>query len=141
MGLAMAPYLSARSAQQEIERGDALAQAIRKGDSRWSLPAQAVQDTEPVAAREAISFANLGDATAHRLRECVIFLAEHPDLSNREVGVGIGLIHQSQISKLLTYLAREGLVTKRSEGKGKRNAWRLTPRGEEIAQALMRRKF
>jgi len=140
IGLATAPYLSARSVQQEIEKGDELAQAIRKGDSRWSLQVQDVQDTEPAAAPEAIPFANLGDATARRLRECVVFLAEYPDSSNREVGVGIDLVHQSQISKLLTYLAREGLVTKRSEGKGKRNAWRLTPKGEEIAQALTQHK-
>jgi AcrR family transcriptional regulator len=137
MGLAMAPYLSARSVQQEIERGDELAQAIRKGDSRWSQPAQAAnQDTEPATAPEPIPFADLGDATARRLRECVIFLAEHPDSSNREVGMGIDLVHQSQVSKLLAYLFREGLATKRSEGKGKRNAWRLTARGEEMARAL-----
>lgn len=140
MGLAMAPYLSARSMQQEVEQGDALAQSIREGDSRWSVPAQAAQDTEPAATPGAMPFADLGDASARRLRECVIFLAAHPDSSNREVGVGISLVHQSQISKLLAYLAQEGLVTKRSEGKGKRNAWRLTPRGEEIAQALTQHK-
>lgn len=138
MGLIMAPYLGARGVQREIEQGDELAQAILTGDSRWSPPTEAPkQDTDLSAASDAILFPNLGNATARRLRECLLFLAEHPDSSNREVGVGIDLVHQSQVSKLLAYLLREGLATKRSEGKGKRNAWRLTPHGEEIAQALM----
>jgi len=65
-----------------------------------------------------------------------LFLAEHPDASNREVATGIGVEHQSQISRLLTYLAQESLAVKRSEGKGKRNAWRLTESGEALARAL-----
>jgi AcrR family transcriptional regulator len=137
MGLTMAPYIGARGVQREIEQGDALARVILKGDSRWSPPAGAPQrDTE----LDATLLPNLGNATARRLRECLLFLAEHPDSSNREVGVGIDLVHQSQISKLLAYLLPAALATKRSEGKGKRNAWRLTPRGEEIAQALAKHK-
>ena len=66
----------------------------------------------------------------------LLFLAEHPGSSNREVAVGIDIAHQPHISRLLACLLRENLVTKRSEGRGKRNAWRLTARGEEIAQAL-----
>jgi AcrR family transcriptional regulator/DNA-binding HxlR family transcriptional regulator len=139
MALATAPYMGAWSVEREVERGDALARAILlKGDSRWppSAPA-AKQDTESHAAPNAIFFADLSDATARRARECVLFLAEHRDSSNREVGVGIDLVHQSLVSRLLTYLLQEGLVTKRSEGKGKRNAWRLTPKGEETAQAML----
>jgi hypothetical protein len=137
MGLALAPYLSAHGVQREIEQGDELARMILGGDSRWSHLAQPTpQDTEPDAAPDAMFSSDLGDATARRARECLLFLVEHPDSSNREVGVGIDLGHQSLVSKLLAYLAHEGLVTKRSEGKGKRNAWRLTPHGEEITQAL-----
>jgi AcrR family transcriptional regulator len=142
MGLGMAPYLGARGMQREIEQGEQLAQAIMNGDSRRSrLAGEAPQqDTELGAAPDAPLFPNIGNATARRLRECLLFLAEHSGSSNREVGVGINLVHQSEVSKLLAYLLREGLATKRSEGKGKRNAWRLTPRGEELAQALSQRE-
>jgi hypothetical protein len=78
----------------------------------------------------------LGNPSARRLRECLLFLAGYPDCSNREVAVGIGIAHQSQISRLLSRLLRENLAVRRSAGPGKRNAWRLTPRGEEIARAL-----
>ncbi len=136
-GLTMAPYLGARRVQREIEQADELMQAILNGDSRWSRPAEAPhKDTELGTASDASLFPNLGSATARRLRECLLFLAEHPESSNREVGVGIDLVHQSQVSKLLAYILRKGLATKRSEGKGKRNAWRLTPSGEEMTQAL-----
>jgi AcrR family transcriptional regulator len=137
LGLTMAPYLGAQGMQREIEQGDQLAQAILNGDSRWSLPPEAPRrDTEPGARADSALLPNVGNATARRLRECLLFLAEHPDASNREVGIGVDLVHQSQVSKLLAYLLREGLVTRCSEGKGKRNAWRLTTYGEEIAQAL-----
>jgi AcrR family transcriptional regulator len=141
MGLIMAPYLGALGMGREIEQGDALARAILNGDSRWSPPAAASrQGTEHDAAPAAALFPTVGSATARHLRECLLFLAEHPDSSNREVGLGIDLVHQSQVSKLLAHLLREGLATKRSEGQGKRNAWRLTPSGEQIARALSRQE-
>ncbi len=73
---------------------------------------------------------------AHRVRRCLLFLAEHPDSSNREIATGIGITDQSQMSRLLASLARENLATKHSEGIGKRNAWQLTTHGEEIAGML-----
>jgi AcrR family transcriptional regulator len=142
MGLIMAPYLGAQGMQREIEQGDKLAQAILDGESRRSPPAEAPQhDTELDAGLDETLLPNLGEATVRRLRECLIFLAEHPGSSNREVGAGIGLVHQSQISKLLAHLLREGLASRRSEGKGKRNAWRLTPRGDEITRAMKQHKL
>lgn len=136
MGLIMASYLGAQGVEREIRQGEELARAILASDSRWAPPAQAPgQDTgqngEQVAALPAIL-----NPSARRARECLLFLAEHPDSSNREVAVGINIAHQSHISRLLAHLLQEKLVTKRSEGKGKRNGWRLTPQGEEIAQAL-----
>jgi AcrR family transcriptional regulator len=133
MGLIMAQYLGAWGVEREIKRGNELAQAILTGDSGWALPAQSTgQSGEQGAALPAI----LGNPRTRRVRECLLFLAEHPDLSNRQIAVGIDIAHQSHISRLLTYLLQEGLVTKHSEGRGKRNAWRLTARGEEIVQAL-----
>jgi|HubBroStandDraft_2_1064218.scaffolds.fasta_scaffold18656_3 AcrR family transcriptional regulator len=137
MGMAIAPYLGVRGVEQAIKEGDELARAILSGDSRWSRLAQLTQgDTLPTEAPGATLSANLGNVSARRARECVSFLAAHPGSSNREVAAGIGLVHQSQISKLLVHIAQVGLASKHSEGKGKRNAWRLTPHGEEIARAI-----
>ncbi len=137
MGLIMAPHLGARGVQREIEQGDELARAILAGDSRWPPPARSSeQDTEYGGEQAAAIPVTLGNPTTRRARECLLFLAEHPDSSNREVAVGIDIAHQSHISRLLACLLRENLVTKHSEGRGKRNAWRLTGRGEEMAQAL-----
>ena len=136
MGLIMAPHLGARGIEREIEQGDELARAILAGDPRWSLPAQSPgQDAGYGGEQAAALAATLGNPNTRRARECLLFLAEHPDSSNREVAAGIGIAHQSHISRLLAYLLQENLVTKRSEGTGKRNAWRLTARGEEIVRA------
>jgi hypothetical protein len=136
-GLIMAPHLGARGVKREIEQGDALARAILAGDSRWSPPAQSPgQETGYDGEQSAALSATLGNPNARRARECLLFLAEHPDSSNREVAVGIDIAHQSHISRLLASLSQENLATKRTEGAGKRNAWRLTARGHEIAQAL-----
>jgi AcrR family transcriptional regulator len=139
MGLIMAPYLGALRVEREIEQGDELARGILAGDARWapSMPKFSdPQDTGHGGEQAAAPPAILVKPNARRARECLLFLAEHPDSSNREVAVGINIAHQSHISRLLAYLLHENLATKRSEGRGKRNAWRLTSRGEEIAQAL-----
>jgi AcrR family transcriptional regulator len=136
MGLIMAPHLGARSIEREIERGDQVARAILAGDSRWSPPAQSSKQDTGYGGEQAAAPLATGNPSARRARECLLFLAEHPDSSNREVAVGIHIAHQSHISRLLAYLLLENLVTKHSEGSGKRNAWRLTARGEELAQAL-----
>jgi AcrR family transcriptional regulator len=135
MGLITTHYLDTSGAARETERGAQLARLIQTGDSPWALAQPTRQNTRQGAALPAM----LGSPSARRARECLRFLADHPDSSNREVAEGIGVTHQSQISRLLSYLLGEELVVKRSEGAGKRNAWRLTPRGEEIARALPRR--
>jgi len=78
----------------------------------------------------------LSNSNAHRARACLLFLADHPQTSNREIAVAIGVTHQSQMSKLLSCLLREHLVAKDSAGAGKRNSWCLTARGKKISRAL-----
>ena len=126
MGLVSRPYLSPREIALEVERGEALARAIQAGENALGPPGEQPGEIPAV----------LGNPNAHRARECLLFLADHPDASNREVAAGIGVVHQSQISKLLSDLVAEGLVVKHSEGTGQRNAWRLTPQGAEMLQAL-----
>ncbi len=133
MGLVTAPSLDARGFAREIEMGSQLAREIAAGDSRWAPPTRAaVLDPGPRVVHPPIPHA----PKAPRARECLLFIAEHPDSSNREIATSIGIIHKSQISKLMAQLAGENLATKRSEGIGKRYAWRLTPRGQEVARAL-----
>jgi DNA-binding MarR family transcriptional regulator len=74
--------------------------------------------------------------TVRRLRECLLYLAGHPDASNSEIGQAVGVPHKSQISKLLAQLLAEGVAAKRRGRAGEPNAWRLTVRGEEVARAL-----
>lgn len=132
MGLITTHYLDTSGAARETERGAQLARLIQAGDPPWALAQPTRQNTKQGVALPAM----LGSPSARRARECLCFLADHPDSNNREVAEGIGVTHQSQISRLLSYLLGEELVAKRSEGAGKRNAWRLTRRGDEIARAL-----
>ncbi|HTC59954.1 MAG TPA: TetR/AcrR family transcriptional regulator [Solirubrobacteraceae bacterium] len=137
MGLIMAPYLGVQGVEREIAQGDELARSILATDSRWVLSVQYPgRGTGQSGEQGAVVPAMLRHPGARRARECLLFLVEHPASSNREVALGIDIAHQSHISRLLAYLLREDLVAKRSEGRGKRNAWWLTARGEEVARAL-----
>ena len=122
-GLVVAQWLPPRLVAREVEIGEQLAQTsrvVRPDTMRANMVIPAV----------------LGNPTAHRARRCVLFLADCPQASNREIAAAIGVAHDSQISKLLACLLTEGLITKRSAGVGKRNWWQLTPRGEETSLAL-----
>jgi DNA-binding PadR family transcriptional regulator len=58
--------------------------------------------------------------------------------SNREVARAAGVFDNGQISKLLKRLQLLGLIENTGEGaaKGKRNAWRLTPKGKQVRGAM-----
>jgi AcrR family transcriptional regulator len=123
MGLVAAQYLSPRLVAYEIERSDELVRTSR------AAPMCPMHSGVVIPAI-------LSNPNAHRARRCVLFLADRPQASNREIAAAIGVGHESQISKLLACLLRELLVAKRSQGIGRRNAWRLTRRGEQISRAL-----
>lgn len=75
-------------------------------------------------------------ANAHRMRSCMRYLAQNPGASNKAVAAGIGVPHLGQTSVLLSRLNDAGLLEKKTGGPGQPNAWRLSPRGTEIASAL-----
>jgi hypothetical protein len=77
-----------------------------------------------------------GLPASRHARECLRFLASHPDASNRQIAQALGIAHKSQMSRLLAGLSAERLTVKRSEGAGKRNAWQLTAHGLEVARML-----
>lgn len=122
-GLVFTHYLPPHLVASEIERGDELARVSRAG--LWKT-------VRGNAAMPAV----LGNPNAHRARRCILFLADSPHASNREIAAAIGVAHESQISKLLSRLLKERMVAKHSNGAGKRNLWRLTARGEEISCTL-----
>jgi AcrR family transcriptional regulator len=153
MGQIARAYLPAGEAEREIELGAELALRIQSGEA-GALPGDRHEDLRNLYRSSDLGLSAEDDATgpsvrippalsnpnAHRACQCLLFLAEQGDRglhpSNREIAEGVGVAHQSQISKLLSDLLREGLVVKDSAGVGKRNAWRLTPQGHEIACAL-----
>ncbi len=133
MGVITTPYLDAEGVAREVRRGEELAARIQAG---YAYPAPSVQ----VGSDSADTPLKPDGLSSRRVRECLLFLAEQGERglspSNREIAAGIGVAHQSQISRLLTNLREEGLVLKRSQGPGKRNAWSLAPRGEEAARTM-----
>jgi AcrR family transcriptional regulator len=135
IGTAMRPFVaSEQMALAEKRRGDELARAIQAGEADWALPPSLRSDAE--VEKEATLPSMLTTPSACRARECLCYLADHPESSNGEVAAGIGVAHRSQISRLLSELAVEKLVSRRSEGVGKRNAWQLTLRGSQVVAGL-----
>jgi AcrR family transcriptional regulator len=85
--------------------------------------------------------ASLPMRVTYRTLRVLTAIGEQPGASNREVSDAAGVADQGQISKLLGRLERLGLIenTTATTGQGNHhppgepNAWRLTPRGKEIA--------
>ena len=150
MGLVASLHLEdAGERAREVGRGERLAREIRAGRApEWILPPAPAVASASRSASEPSPNARAGDGpdvalpaklanpSARRARECLLYLAGHPDASNGQIAAAIGIAHKSQISKLLSDLLAEGLAVKRSQGVGAPNAWRLTPSGEEVARAL-----
>lgn len=127
-GLVLLPYTDPKALHAQIKRAETMAAAItRRGPSEQLAGSQ--EGAIPDALR---------DPVAYRARQCVLYLAEHPGASNRQIASGIGVIHQGQMSSLLGRLSRIDLVVKHPHGPGRANAWRLTSRGGLVAQALGR---
>ncbi|HEY3960760.1 MAG TPA: TetR/AcrR family transcriptional regulator [Solirubrobacteraceae bacterium] len=71
-----------------------------------------------------------------RTVRCLLFIGEHPDSSNREIAKGTEIADEGQVSRLLMRLAGLDLLAKTSSSPGKPNAWRLTPDGQQVLQAV-----
>lgn len=65
---------------------------------------------------------------------CLRFIRQHPGCSGVEVRRGLGMRHDSQVSRLLARLERDGLAA--GEGSRAPRAWRVTARGEAVLEAL-----
>ena len=137
MGMIVRPYLGVAGAEQEIERARQLVREIQAGAPPQASGGSAATGAFSTAARAEVGLpVMLGNPRAHRLRECLLFVVAHPESSNRQIAAGVGIAHDSQVSKLLSDLLAEGLLVKRSDGVGKRNVWSPTPRGELASRLL-----
>jgi AcrR family transcriptional regulator/DNA-binding MarR family transcriptional regulator len=74
----------------------------------------------------------------YRTSRVLSAIGEHPGASNGEIAEHAGVADQGQISKLLARLQRLELLqnTGNSQSRGERNAWNLTPLGENVTQQL-----
>jgi AcrR family transcriptional regulator len=125
--LVVAPYLGPEQATQAATIGDERARAIiRERSARPPIPPTPIPK-------------QLNHARASRARACLLYLADHPGASNQKIATGIGITHLGQTSTLLSRLEQLEVLTKHSGGAGRRNAWTLSQRGEDIARSLMRR--
>lgn len=118
MGVIVLPYLGPSSAQKELQK-----------------PAPPLQ-TKTRPHRDPLE--GLRMRLTYRTLRALAAVAAHPGASNRRLAEAAGIVDQGQASKLLTRLEDLGLIQNTGEGhaKGARNAWVLTPRGEQVAQSM-----
>lgn len=128
MGLVAAPYLDRRQVAHEIACAETMARELLTCAER-SQP-----NHRRPGAVELPDF--LRNPRAHRARACLLYLAEHPGASNRQVAEMVGIARHTHISTLLARLAGAGLLYKATRSPGRANAWSLTSHGVRVAQAL-----
>lgn len=102
-------------------------------------PAPTSAPATPVPPRDPLRHLNL--RLTYRTARVLEFIALAPGANNRRIGAHAGITDQGQISKLLTRLARVGLVenTGMGQAKGGANAWHLTVTGSELVAAIGRK--
>jgi AcrR family transcriptional regulator len=132
MGLIVAPFVDADTRAKEVRRAEHRAVVILQSRSR-SLGHAAQRASNGAASafgRAESEPSPLILVRSRRAWECVDFLVRYPSSTNRQVAAGVGIVHESQVSRLLRQLEENGLVSKRALGVGKPNAWCVTETGE-----------
>jgi AcrR family transcriptional regulator/DNA-binding MarR family transcriptional regulator len=118
MSIITLPYLGPAASRRELRRPVPAAGETRQARSRNPL-----RDTDM--------------RLTYRTVRVLMSVANQPGASNRELGLAAGVSDQGQISKLLTRLARIGLIENtRGHARGAPNAWSLTPKGVEVHQVI-----
>jgi AcrR family transcriptional regulator len=122
-GLVIRPYVDRQSLAEQISRAKQLAK---------------VSSEQHASRRQSVvSIPNaLRAPGAYRARDCLLYVAEHPGVSNRAIADGIEITHHGQMSTVLGRLEREGLLTKHAARAGRHNAWWPTSEGKLISDAL-----
>jgi AcrR family transcriptional regulator len=119
-GMIVLPYLGVAASQREetrpVPEQQIGGQPEREGNGRDLLAALPMRLT-------------------YRTATVLQALEERPGQSNREVADLVGISDQGQISKLLSRLARLGLLVNGSD-RGERNAWTLTATGSRVTGSI-----
>jgi AcrR family transcriptional regulator/DNA-binding MarR family transcriptional regulator len=119
MGMIVLPYLGPAAADRELAR------PAPRRPRRASPPAGDALE-------------GLDMRLTYRTLRVLSVLAQQPGASNRAVAEQAGVSDQGQVSKLLMRLSNLGLIENSGDGhtKGAPNAWRLTPRGRDVENAI-----
>ncbi len=119
MSMIVLPYLGPIAARRELQQ----------------LVAKA---RPPVSLASANPLKHLDMRLTYRTVRALVAVAAKPGSSNRMVGNEAGIGDQGQVSKLLARLEKLGLIENMRIGapRGATNTWRLTERGEEVADVL-----
>jgi AcrR family transcriptional regulator len=119
MSMIVLPYRGSAAARKELER---------------RVPKTATGDL----ARSRNPLKDLEMRLTYRTLRVLIAVGSHAGASNRVIGEASGISDQGQTSKLLGRLQKIGLVENDGVGaaRGEPNAWMLTPRGEEVHDAI-----
>jgi AcrR family transcriptional regulator/DNA-binding MarR family transcriptional regulator len=119
MSVIVLPYQGQAAAQRELNR-----------------PAPQLKTKTTPAHRDPLD--GLEMRITYRTVRVLMVIAANPGASNRRIAAEAGIGDQGQVSKLLTRLEHLGLVENTGIGpvKGAPNAWRLTPRGEQVQAAI-----
>jgi DNA-binding MarR family transcriptional regulator len=121
MSTIVLPYLGPAAAAKELTR--------KPPECAEATPAP---QRDPVKA--------LGMRLTYRTARTLSVIAEAPGRSNLELTALVGISDQGQMSKLLSRLARLGLIENTGAGseRGAANAWRITPGGRELETVINR---
>jgi AcrR family transcriptional regulator/DNA-binding MarR family transcriptional regulator len=129
MAMIVLPYLGRAAAQRELERPVPVSKPVRRGAAKGAI-GQAGDPLEGLSMR-----------LTYRTLRTLEVIAESPGASNRVIADSSGVSDQGQMSRLLARLEGLGLIrnTGVSQPSGDPNAWRLTPRGEQVRQTVIPR--
>jgi AcrR family transcriptional regulator len=129
MGQVTAPFLPPSVVAHEVQRGQALAREVLAGRVSFAPPGRGQERAPRIPSM-------LRNPRAHRVRACLLFVMDHPESNNRQIGAALGIGHDGQVSTLLRRLAECGLLGKRPQGPGRPTTWHLTPEGRRVGVAL-----
>ncbi len=119
MGLIVGPYLGPAAARRELDRPAPLFNRATRREHQDPLR-------------------GLDMRLTYRTVRVLVAVGAKPGASNRAIAQAAGVEDQGQISKLLRRLESLGLIHNTGQGhsKGEPNVWTLTPRGQEVEQAI-----
>jgi AcrR family transcriptional regulator len=119
MAMIVLPYLGPAAAQKELE-----------------CPAPKARDRTARNHRDPLK--DLDMRLTYRTVRVLLAIGSNPGASNRQIAKHSDIADQGQMSKLLARLQTLGLIDNSGRGaaRGEPNAWTLTPKGQEVRQAI-----